>query len=251
MNKKVKTILLIIFLGLFIFSFYKIVCYFIESNNNKKTTDELIEKAIVNVENEENYEEEKNEYKIPFTVDFDVLKQQNKDIVGWIYAKDTPINNPVLQSNDNMYYLKKLITGEYNSAGSLFMDYRNDSKMQNGNTIIYGHNMKNGTMFGSLQKYKNQDYYETHKLMYYFTPEKNYLVRIFCACTESTDSKIYTFNNLTQSTIDNIIKKSNFTSDVTVTENDKIITLSTCAYEYKDARYVVLGKLEDIPNEQS
>ena len=86
--------------------------------------------------------------------------------------------------------------------------------------------------------------------MYYFTPEKNYLVRVFCAYTESTNSKIYTLNNLPQNTIDNIIKKSNFTSDVTVTENDKIITLSTCAYEYEDARYIVLGKLEEIPNEQ-
>ncbi len=248
MNKRFKTILLIIFLGIFFFSLYKVVFYFIESNNNKKSTNNLIEKAIVFEESNE--DKEKNEYELPFTVDFNVLKQQNDDIVGWIYSEDTPINNPVLQSDDNAYYLRKLITGEYNSGGSLFMDYRNDSKIQNNNTIIYGHNMKNGTMFGSLKKYKNQDYYEAHKLMYYFTPEKNYLVRVFSACTVSANSSIYTFNNLPQSTIDNIIKKSNFTSDVVVTKDDKILTLSTCSYEYNDARYIVLGKLEEIPNEQ-
>ncbi len=248
MNKKLKRILLIIFLGVFSFSLYKVVDYFVELDKNKKFTDNLIEKVIVSEESDNN--EDENEYKLPFTVDFETLKQQNKDIVGWLYSKDTPINNPILQSNDNAYYLRRLITGEYNRSGSLFMDYRNDSNMQDFNTIIYGHNIKNETMFGSLLNYKKQDYYETHKLMYYFTPEKNYLVRVFCACTESTNSKIYTFNNLTQNTIDNIIKKSDFTSDVTVTENDKIITLSTCAYEYEDARYIVLGKLEEIPNEQ-
>ena len=248
MNKKLKVILLIIFLGVFSFSLYKVVDYFVELNKNKKSTDNLIEKAIVFEESDNN--EEENEYKLPFRVDFETLKQQNKDIVGWLYSKDTPINNPILQSNDNSYYLRRLITGEYNRSGSLFMDYRNDTNMQDCNTIIYGHNIKNETMFGSLPKYKSQDYYENHKFMYYFTPEKNYLVRVFCACTESTNSKIYTFNNLTQNTIDNIIKKSDFTSDVTVTENDKIITLSTCAYEYEDARYIVLGKLEEIPNEQ-
>ncbi len=246
MHKKLKGILLIIFLGIFSFSLYKVVDYFVELNKSIKSADDLIKKAIVYEESDNN--EEENEYKLPFTVDFEALKQQNKDVVGWLYSKDTPINNPILQSNDNAYYLRKLITGEYNHAGSLFMDYRNDPKMQNYNTIIYGHNIKNETMFGSLQKYNNQDYYETHKLMYYFTPEQNYLIRIFSASTESVNSKIYTLGNLAQSIIDNAIKKSNFTSDVTVTENDKIITLSTCSYDYDGARYVVLGKLEEIPN---
>ena len=140
MHKKLKIILLIVFFIAFSFSLYKVVNYFIESNKNKKLTDDLIEKVIVYEENNKN--EEENEYKLPFTVNFDALKQQNKDVVGWIYSKDTPINNPILQSNDNAYYLRKLITGEYNTAGSLFMDYRNNSKMQDYNTIIYGHNMK-------------------------------------------------------------------------------------------------------------
>ncbi len=242
MKKTYRILLLIIFLGIFIFSFYRIVMYFIDANNNKKVNDNLIEKAIIFNESDE----EKDEYTIPFTVDFDVLKKQNEDIVGWIYSKDTPINNPVLQSIDNDYYLRRLITRDYNAAGSLFMDYRNDSSMQNYNTIIYGHNMKNGTMFASLQKYRNQEYYEEHKFIYYFTPEKNYLVRLFSACTESANSSIYKLENFNQNTIDSIVRKSNFKSNVTVTENDKIIILSTCAYDYDEARYVVFGKLEEI-----
>ena len=83
-------------------------------------------------------------------VDFSLLKQENEDIVGWIYCEGTPISYPVVQSGDNQYYLHRLINGEYNIAGSIFMDYRNNAELEDNNTIIYGHNMKNNTMFGYL-----------------------------------------------------------------------------------------------------
>ena len=126
------------------------------------------------------------------------------------------------------------------------MDFRNNSNMQDNNTIIYGHNMKNGTMFGTIQKYRNQEYYDKHKNMYYFTPEKNYIVRIFTGFTTSIDLELYNLPTLNQTKIDNLVKKSNFKTDITVTENDKLLTLSTCAYDYESARYVVIGLLEEI-----
>ncbi len=247
MKKIIKGIVLIILIIIFVFSTYKVVLYFLEANKNKKLNNDLIDKAITVVENNNNIENDENdENRIPFTVDFEKLKQENKDIVGWIYCKDTPINYPVLQSNDNDYYLRRLITGEYNTAGSLFMDYRNDPDIEDNNTIIYGHNMKNATMFGTLQKYRNQDYYDKHKVMYYFTPEKNYVVQLFSGFTGSVESNIYKLSGISQNDIDELYRKSNFKSNVEVKENDRIITLSTCAYEYDGARYIVVGLMQEI-----
>ncbi len=244
MKKAIKNIILIILIVIFLFSTYKVVSYLVEANKNKKLNNELIDKAITIIEDDEEVEDDEN--KVPFTVDFEKLKQENSDIVGWIYSKDTPINYPVVQSKDNNYYLRRLVTGEYNTAGSLFMDYRNDSNMEDSNTIIYGHNMKNATMFGTLQKYRNQEYYDNHKIIYYFTPEKNYIVRIFAGFTESVESSLYQLGNINQNSIEQLYRKSNFKSDVTVAEEDKFLILSTCAYEYDGARYIVVGLMQEI-----
>ena len=244
MKKAIKNIILIILIITFLFSAYKVVRYLVEAKINKKLNNDLIDKAITIIENNE--ESEDGENNVPFTVDFEKLKQENNDIVGWIYSENTPINYTVVQSKDNNYYLRRLVTGEYNTAGSLFMDYRNNPNIEDSNTIIYGHNMKNATMFGTLQKYRNQEYYDNHKIMYYFTPEKNYIVRLFAGFTESVESSLYQLGNINQKNIEQLYKKSNFKSDVTVAEENKFLTLSTCAYEYDGARYIVVGIMQEI-----
>lgn len=87
-------------------------------------------------------------------INFDILKSKNKDIVAWIYSEGTQINYPIVQSKDNDYYLRRLLDGTYNQGGTIFMDYRNNKNFEDYNTIIYGHNMKNNTMFGTLINYK-------------------------------------------------------------------------------------------------
>ena len=246
MKKVIKIILLVICLCVFIFSAYNIYKYLSEENANKKLNNELMEKAIIETPNDNNDNTQENEDILPISVDFSVLKQENEDIVGWLYLEDSPINYPVVQSNDNDYYLRRLVNGEYNIAGSLFMDYRNDSNLEDDNTIIYGHNMKNNTMFGSLQEYKSQDYYDNHKVMYYFTPEKNYIIELFTGYTISVESDIYDLSVIDSSKLEELISKSDFESNTKVTEEDKIITLSTCAYEYDGARYIVMGVLKEI-----
>lgn len=246
MKKVIKIILLVICLCVFIFSAYNIYKYLSEENANKKLNNELMEKAIIETPNNNNDNTQENEDILPISVDFSVLKQENEDIVGWLYLEDSPINYPVVQSYDNDYYLRRLVNGEYNIAGSLFMDYRNDSNLEDNNTIIYGHNMKNNTMFGSLQEYKNQNYYDNHKVMYYFTPEKNYIIELFTGYTISVESDIYDLSIIDSSKLEELISKSDFESNTKVTEEDKIITLSTCAYEYDGARYVVMGVLKEI-----
>lgn len=245
MRKIIKAILLIICLCVFIFSAYNIYKYLVEENANKKYNNELMEKAITKTISS-NDGLENSEDTLPIIIDFSVLKNENKDIVGWLYCKDTQINYPVVQGKDNEYYLHRLINGEYNSAGSIFMDYRNNSELEDNNTIIYGHNMKNKTMFGTLQEYKNQEYYNTHKNMYYFTPEKNYIIELFAGLTVSANSDIYDLSDIDESRLNELIQKSDFKSDIKLTPEEKIITLSTCAYEYDGARYIIIGVLREV-----
>ena len=247
MKKIVKIILLAVCLGVFCFSGYKIYQYLHEEKANKELNNKLIEKAVVENQKTNVLEEDsqaKNE--LPINVDFTALKQENEDIVGWLYSENTQINYPVVQSEDNNYYLRRLINGEYNIAGSLFMDYRNNSNLEDNDTIIYGHNMENDTMFGTLQEYKSQEYYDNHKVLYYFTQEKNYMIQLFAGYTISVESDIYDLSIIDESKIEESIQNSDFNSDVEVREEDKIMTLSTCAYEYDGARYIIMGVLHEI-----
>lgn len=191
---------------------------------------------------------EQNEIAVtPISVNFDALTQENGDIVGWLYCEDTPINYPVVQSHDNDYYLHRDLNGKYLVSGTLFTDYRCSTVGTDQNHIIYGHNMKNNTMFGTLVKYKDQDYYNEHPILYYLTPEKNYAIELFAGMVTTADSEVYTpeFDGAEKfkTFLQNIKAKSTFVSDVSVNEADHIVTLSTCSYEFGNARYVIFGKL--------
>ena len=248
MKKTVKIVLLITCLIIFIFSAYKIIDYILQGKKQESLQGELIDKAIseVSINNEQSQEDETNNIVLPISVDFSVLQQENEDIVAWIYSENTPINYPVVQSDDNVFYLRKMINGEYNIAGSIFMDFRNDPNMSDNNTIIYGHNMQNDTMFGTLQDYKKQEYYDEHKIMYLFTPDKQYKIELFAGYTIPVESDIYDMAKFDQEDIEEAMRKSDFKSDVIVSAEDKIITLSTCAYEYEGARYIVMGMLHEV-----
>ena len=92
-----------------------------------------------------------------------------KDVVAWIDCEDTLINDPIVQNGDNNYYLRRLLNGQYNLSGTLFIDYRNQADFSDWNTIIYGHNMNNDTMFGILPDYRKQELFDPHPVMYLLT----------------------------------------------------------------------------------
>ncbi len=187
----------------------------------------------------------------PINVDFDTLLEQCKDIVGWIYCEDTVINYPMVRGNDNDYYLHRFIDGSYNGGGTLFMDFKCNRDFSDPNSIVYGHHMNDGSMFASLKKYQTDpEYYSKHPVLYVNTPTQNYRVDVFAGFVCDADSDTYTIGFTDevshQNWINRMKSQSDFQADVEVTPDDHIITLSTCSYEWYDARYVVLGKLVPI-----
>ena len=183
----------------------------------------------------------------PISVDFDALLAQNAQVVGWIYSPDTVISYPVLKGGDNDYYLHHTLNGTENASGSIFMDAVCEADLSGDNTILYGHHMNDGSMFASLDRYKQEGFWADHSVMYYYTPSQNYMLQIFAGFVTGGDSDVYAFNFESrehfQSFIDSMRSRSSFGGEVEVTSNDHIMTLSTCSYEYDDARYVILCKI--------
>ena len=180
-------------------------------------------------------------------IDFAALKAVNEDVVGWLYLPETVISYPVVQGEDNSYYLKHLIDGTYNANGCLFMDYKNQRNLMDDNTLIYGHHMDSGKMFASLVKYKNQEFYDTHPVMYFLTEDGTYQVELFAGYTTTADAGAYMISISTREEkiewLKEMFHSSDFFADVTVSALDHIVTFSTCAYDFHNARYVLHGKL--------
>ena len=182
-------------------------------------------------------------------IDFNALQAENPDICGWIYQKNTMINYPIVQGTDNEQYLHRDIYGKSSVSGSIFMDFRNRNDFNDFHTIIYGHHMNDGSMFKSLRGYtKKENYYTDHKKFELITPEKKYHLQVFSAYITPATSSAYTyqFRDDTEKMefINNALKQSQIkTDDVHVSLDDKVITLSTCAYDYEQARYVVVCKV--------
>jgi sortase B len=162
---------------------------------------------------------------------------------------DTQINYPIVQAKDNDYYLFRNYKGEDMRAGSIFMDYRNDVKSQNRNTILYGHRMKDGSMFGSLKKMLDEDFFMSHRKLYYDTLFEGYDLEVFSVYTTTTDFYYIEtdFSSDTEYTsfLEKIQEKSLYKTDTKVTESDQIVTLSTCDYalDPEAGRLVVHAKL--------
>ena len=188
----------------------------------------------------------------PVKIDFHTLYAQNSDVIGWIYLEGTPLNYPIVcRPNDNEYYLDHVFTGAQNEYGSIFVDYRNTQPFNEWNTVVYGHNMKDGAMFGIIDEYSAQEFYENNPVLYIMTPEKDYKVEI-CACfLTNVDTAVFQFPRTEGNPaklIDDIVNYSYIDTGLVPSPEDKLVTFSTC-YMEDSHRFTVIGILRELYKE--
>lgn len=186
----------------------------------------------------------------PITVDFDALREINPEIVGWLYCADTPINDPVAYTDNNTYYLKHLYNGEVNRSGTLFVDCRCNLDFSDANTIIYGHHMRSGTRFACLVEYEVQAYYEAHPVMYLLTPQHNYRLDIFSGYVAEAGSQRFFMGSGDDAEFEAYLEEikaiSDFSPCAGQSTQNRIVTLSTCTYDFHEARYILHAFLTEI-----
>jgi sortase B len=257
----IEGIILIIAIAVFGVAGYKLYAYNAEAKKESKAVSVLSDNAVKIYESPIDTVQSTDSStgggtasvqatELKLDIDFDYLSNENEDIKAWLYCPDTVINYPVLQAEDNDFYLHRLTDKTYNSAGSLFIDCKNSSDFSDYLTIVYGHHMKNGSMFGSISNYKKQEYYEEHPKLYLATPERSYTVDLIAGFVTDAVSDTYIIPENVEERdeyINNAIKKSTFEAQIGMSdigEDDKLVMLSTCSYEYENARFVVIGVLK-------
>ena len=177
----------------------------------------------------------------------------NSDIVGFLFVEGTNITNVILQGEDNYFYLHRDMYGNHNVNGSVFMDFRNAPDFTDPNTILYGHNMNNGTMFHNVRFYMQQEFFQEHPLIKVFTDERLFVYEIFSAFSTRVDrayrmdfdyiqvqfEQDEDFDNL----VDEMARRSVLYTGVTASGEDRILVLSTCTNVNRNTRYVVVARL--------
>ena len=200
-------------------------------------TEEVASAEAVSGENAAEY--------LPLDVDFQALQAINPDIVGWLEIEALDISYPIVQGTDNAEYLHKTFEKQDNFAGSIFMDYANSADFGDCHTIIYGHNMKNQSMFGKLKLIKENEKYKTSRYFWIITPEGKYRYEIFSAHITPVDGDTYTlFSGPDQQFLDYANKMASESQipkiDIPFTLDDKVVTLTTCTSN-ETQRFVVQG----------
>ena len=245
-SKKAVSVILIICIVLctavFAFSAVKIIkklCQYSGSDDfYEKTASEYIKVESAGSESES------PGVSVPFSVDWNKLRNMNPDIIGWIYQEGTPLNYPVVHCDSNEKYNHRLIDGSYNDGGTLFADCRHVADFSKFNFVIYGHHMLNGSMFGNIANYKSQSYYDSHPVLWYATPDAVYRVELLAGVIIRVDDDLFLQYD-TAEEFDHILQKayanSTFKSKAGKTDIKNVLMLATCSYEYEGARYVLFG----------
>lgn len=220
----------------------------VEINNNEieketKETEEMTEKT-----NEVENKETERMLKVK------ELQKENADIVGWLEIENTNINYPVLQGEDNEYYMTHNYKKEKSKNGSIFLNKDYDWNIPSSNLLMYGHNLGNGTMFQELLKYQNKEFYNNHKVIRFTTAKEDaeyeiisvFKSRVYYKSEQNVFRYYYFINANTEEEYNNYVenakKASIYEIEPTAKYGDQLITLSTCSYHVKDGRFAVVGR---------
>lgn len=241
-KKFISRLITIVCLSVFVYASYGLFDAFMDYYQNRKMLNN-IQDTFYKVDSTEKSQEGK------IRSGFDELLKQNEDVVGWITIDGTQIDYPVLHSEDNIEYLTQNYNGKESRAGSIFLDYRNDILSNDRNTVIYGHRMKDGSMFQHLTKFLEEDFFNAHRTFEYDTLYESYEAEVFSIYNTLTDFNYIQTDFESEEQYEQLIKnmqeKSRFNTKVELSPDDKIITLSTCDYELdqNEGRLVLHAKL--------
>ena len=240
-KKFLYTILMLICIAVFIFALYNVINILLEYKEIEDFYDNTIDEYV-----------ELDDEGVITYVDLPKLIEKNSDVKGWMYIEGTAINYPVLQGPDNDYYLYVNYDDKYSEAGSIFVDSYCNGDMSDDHTIIYGHNMKNDTMFGTLNDFKNQAHRDAHPYVYILTPNgmwnKYEIFAYYRANINDGTFDLFTGNvNKMKSYVDLVSTKNYLSNDLIPTNGEKVITLSTCTEDLADdSRNVLQAKLVGV-----
>lgn len=249
--------ILVLLLAVLVFSSVKIISYMMEKKQSERKQQDLIDQVVTpgsDSNDTENDNTGPDNNTAPsagsepdyITVDFKTLQAKYPDVVGWLYCANTGLNYPIVQTAEEggEYYLYRDIDGSSNKNGTVFLDWQCSSNFTSQNNLVYGHNMKTGRMFAPIVKYRDQSFYDAHPYMYLYTPNQLYKVNLFAGMVTPHDSAVYSYS-LSSDYIKECIANSTFKSSVG-TPTGNILTLSTCTYDFDNARYVVMGEMVPI-----
>ncbi len=256
-GKVLYYLVLVLLLGVLVFSSVKIITYLKDQKNAQASQDNMNNEFVQptptpDPDDGEDTDKDKDKTEVVSQpehkgkIDFAAMREKYPDVVGWIYGANTGLDWPIVQTAEEggEYYLYRDIDGKDNKNGTVFLDWRCASDFSTQNNMIYGHNMKTGLMFAPLIKYKSQAFFDAHPYLYLYTPSQTYKVHLFAGMETPHDSEVYSYN-LSSSYLQEGINSSTFNSGLGVPTGN-ILTMSTCDYDYANARYVLLGELEAI-----
>ncbi len=248
-------ILLLASFAVFAFAAWKLFCIYAEYHQGAETYEELQDyvqepegKDDCSTDDDDGSEKGTGDTGNGYLqVDFEGLKKVNPDVIAWIQIPALDINYPVVQGKDNYYYLHHMFDGQENKNGSVFVDYHNQSDFMDSNTIVYGHNMKNSSMFGMLDRYQDQSLYQQYPYFYIYIPGSVLEYQIISCYAGRNGSIGYTYSfpepEDFQKFVDTVLSYSGYDTGVIINDSDHIVTLSTCVNTDRNYRYLVHGKL--------
>lgn len=257
MKKKTKIILTLVLSLIAIICIAYIIYYFTRQKDNGRIYEQVQNQVKVEQSKEPEKREKPEEPDIPKEqnpIDFNQLQEMNPDIYAWISIPNTNINYPIAQSaTDNAYYLDNTIDGQAGLPGSIYTENYNQKDFSDFNTVIYGHDMLDGSMFQNLHNYKDLTFFQEHLGVIIYTPEKKLTYEIYSAVTYDDRHIIQSFDftqeSQRQAYLDSLQSVrdlgSNFNDNVSVDVNSHIITMSTCIGNQPNNRFLVGAVLVD------
>lgn len=244
--KQLQGMLIFILLVIIICSVIYIVKYFLNKKEVKEESN-LLNNIIVD-------KVDITPKKTERMIKLEELQKKNSDIIGWIEIEGTNINYPVLQGEDNEYYMNHNYEKEESIYGELFLDTSYNWNIESNNLLIYGHNMQDGSMFNNLLNYADEEYYKEHPIIRFTTTQEDvkyeiisaFRSRVYYKSEKNVFRYYYFINPDTEDEynefVENAKKSSLYDTGKTAKYGDQLITLSTCAYHTEDGRFAVIGR---------